>query len=326
MAEVDHRPDLRLGAGVAATIVVASLGPAVWAWSVRDRLPTAVARHWGVGGQVTGTWSLTAQLLVLGTLTLLAAGVLGTVAVVSRQPVAVRRTLSGCAVVLAAVLGASQVDALSGQLDLADPFDAPAPGAGMALGVVVGLLVAVGVGALASEPPHRRAAAGPPAAELPRLPRPVPPSPTFEARSALSRGLVAVVGLTAVAFGVPVLLGQWWVGVLALAILGPVVAMARFTTRIDGEGLRVEAAGIRLVDVPVAQVVGADVIDHLDAFWEFGGWGLRVDAHGRTGVVARSGPAISVVRADGSELVVTVDDAARAAATLNSVADAHHGR
>jgi hypothetical protein len=326
VAEVDHRPDLRLGAGLTATILAASIGPAVWAWTVRDRLPAEVARHWGVGGQVTGTWSLTAQLLVLGTVTILAGGVLGTVAVVSRQPVALRRTLSACAVVLAAVLAASQVDGLRGQLDLADPFAAPAPGAGIVLGVVLGLLLAVGVGALASEPPHRRSAAGPPAADLPRLPRPAPPSPTFETRSAVSRGLVAVVGLSAAAFGVPVLLGQWWVGVLALAILGPVVAMARFTTRIDDGGLTVKAAGLTLVDVPVAQVVGADVIDHLDAFWEFGGWGLRVDVRGRTGVVARSGPAISVVRADRSELVVTVDDAARAAATLNTVADAHHGR
>ncbi len=322
MGEVDHRPDLRLAAGVGTVTLVATVGPAVWGWAVRDRLPEEVARHWGAGGAVTGTWSMTAQLVTLGAITLGLAAVLGGVAVVSRQPVSVRRSLAACAVWLACTLGASQVDALRGQLDLADPFRAPSPDAGIAIGALGGLLVALGVAALATEPPHRRRSTGPPPASLPRAAADAPRE--LVQTAGLSRGLLTVVVVTAVLMVIPATAGLWGIAVVGLTVLVPVAVLSRFTTRIDGTGLTVRAAGLALLHVPVEQIIAVRPIDHVDALWEFGGWGLRVDVHGRTGVVSRSGPAVEVERADGSKVVVTLPEAELAAGVLNAAADRHH--
>jgi hypothetical protein len=315
----DHRPDLRLAVGLGSIVVLASAGPALWAWRVRDRLPGEVARHWGVGDQVTGTWPLATQLLVLGTITVLVAGAIGAIAVLSRQPVAVRRLLAGCAAWTATLLGAIQLDALRVQLDLADAFAAPVPVAGLLLGGVGGLVVGVAVAMLATEPPHRVLAQAPPPAELPR--HDLTPTTAYEDTPAGSRAMLAVLAGCLVVFAVPALLGSWWVLALGALVLAPVAALTRFRVRIDQDGLRVTSAGLGLVRVPLDEVASARPIDHLDAFWEFGGWGLRVDVHGRTGVVARSGPAITVTRADGSEVVVSVGDAERSAGILNALAD-----
>jgi hypothetical protein len=315
----DHRPDLRLAAGLGSVVVLASAGPALWAWPLRDRLPDEVARHWGIGEQVTGTWPLATQLLVLGTVTVLVAGAIGAVAVLSRQPVAVRRLLAGCAAWTATLLGATQLDALRVQLDLTDPFAAPAPVAGLLLGGVGGLVAGVAVATLATEPPHRVLAQVPPPAELPR--HDLAPGTAYEDTPAGSRAMLAVLAGALTLFAVPAALGSWWVLVLGLLVLAPVAALTRFRVRVDHHGLRVTSAGLVLLRVPLDEVASARPIEHLDAFWEFGGWGLRVDAHGRTGVVARSGPAIAVTRADGSEVVVSVGDAEHAAGIVNALAD-----
>jgi hypothetical protein len=315
----DHRPDFRLGAGIGAVVLVATLGPAVWALTVRDRLPEEVARHWGVGDQVTGTWPLTAQLTVLGVITAVVAAGTGAVAVLSRQPIALRRLLAGCAVWTATLLTTSQWDALRGQLDLADPYAAPAPTTGLLVGAVGGLFVAAAVAALAREPAHRTTAAAPPAPELPR--RGVSEDVSVLDAPGGSRAMVAVLVGCLVLFLVPAVLGSWWVLVVGVVCLAPLAALTRFRTRIDRDGLRVTSLGMMLVHVPMTEVAGARPIEHVNAFWEFGGWGLRVDVHGRTGVVADSGPAVVVERADGSQVVVSVTDAERAAGTINALAD-----
>ena len=53
---------------------------------------------------------------------------------------------------------------------------------------------------------------------------------------------------------------------------------------------------------------------------EFGGWGIRFGRGRRLGIVMRSGEALDVQNRNGSALVVTVDDAATAAALLKAVA------
>ncbi len=47
----------------------------------------------------------------------------------------------------------------------------------------------------------------------------------------------------------------------------------------------------------------------LNPFWEFGGWGLRLDIAGRTGVVTRRGPAIRGSTGRRERVLVTVDGA-----------------
>ena len=120
---------------------------------------------------------------------------------------------------------------------------------------------------------------------------------------------------------IPAVFGLWGVAVFGVTVLVPVVALSRFTTRIGPDGLSVRATGVPLLRVPIDQIVAARTIAHVGASWEFGSWGLRVDVQGRTGVVGRSGPAISVERADGSKVVVTLPDASTAAGLLNAAAD-----
>lgn len=340
--EIDHRPDTRLAWGVGAVVAVAVGAPVVWAWSVADRLPDEVARHWGARGQVTGTWSLGSQLALLSAIAALSAGACGWVAVVGRQPTTIRRMLAGTGVWTATVLAASQIAALAGQLDLGDPFDAPAPGGGLALGAVVGLVLGSAVAALAREPEHGVRAVGTPAPDLPRL---APggdrgsegdlssdrdragdlgdagAAPTWEAAPAASRGLLVVAGVVLVGSALPLVVGTWWPLVIGATVLVPIVGLSRFRVRIDPAGLVARSGPVTLLRVPLDEVAGADVVDHLDPFWEFGGWGLRVDVHGRTGLVSRAGEALVVTRADGSQVVATVDDARGAAATLNTLAD-----
>lgn len=371
--QVDHRPDTRLAWGVGLVTFVCVAAPAVWAATIADRLPPEVARHWGTGGRVTGSWPVSNQLLVLGTITLLVAATCGTVAVVSRQPLSVRRVLAGAGAWTAVLLAVTQVGALLGQLDLADPRQAPAPGESVAIGAVLGLVVGALVAALAREPEHAIVATQPPEPALPRLDThaattdvvatgavatddagsddagsddghaddpssddagTAEPSsddaladvdgPTWRATAAPSRGLLVVAAIVLTVSALPALAGSPWPLVFGAVVAVPLLVTSRFTVTVDGAGLRVRAAPLTLLEVPLEQVAGADVVEHLDPFWEFGGWGLRVDVHGRTGLVSRAGEALSVTRADGSEVVVTVDDARAAAATLNTLADRRH--
>jgi len=58
---------------------------------------------------------------------------------------------------------------------------------------------------------------------------------------------------------------------------------------------------------------------NVEALGSFGGWGWR-RVPGALGVVLRSGEALRVERKEGHALVVTVDDAATAAALLTALA------
>ena len=68
----------------------------------------------------------------------------------------------------------------------------------------------------------------------------------------------------------------------------------------------------------------AQVVRDLDPFWEFGGWGLRVDLGGRTAIVDRRGPAVRIMHGDGSEVFVTTDEPHHVAGILNTAADRAH--
>lgn len=95
---------------------------------------------------------------------------------------------------------------------------------------------------------------------------------------------------------------------------------ARFTVRIDDEGLSARA----LTGWPTFRVPAADV-DHVDVgeiapFAEFGGWGLRWIGGGAMGIVLRTGEGIRISRKSGKSLAITLDDAATAASVLMAAA------
>lgn len=104
---------------------------------------------------------------------------------------------------------------------------------------------------------------------------------------------------------------------LALVV---VVAHVRFTVTVDRRGLRVRSVlGFPRATVPADEVLHAEVVE-VAPLRQFGGWGYRVGAGGRAGIVLRKGPALQVERTGSRVFVVTVDDAATGAALLNTLA------
>jgi hypothetical protein len=90
--------------------------------------------------------------------------------------------------------------------------------------------------------------------------------------------------------------------------------------RVDADGVSVRGpAGWPRTHVALADVASATPVT-VEALGSFGGWGWR-RVPGALGVVLRSGPALRVERKEGHALVVTVDDAATAAALLTTLVD-----
>jgi hypothetical protein len=97
--------------------------------------------------------------------------------------------------------------------------------------------------------------------------------------------------------------------------------MASFHVRVSAAGLTVRSTfGWPRTTVPADEVERADVVQ-VRPVHDFGGYGWRLGRQGRTGVVVRAGEALEVTRTGGRALVVTVDDAADAAALLNTMAE-----
>ncbi|MDR2281428.1 MAG: hypothetical protein LBE07_11315 [Gordonia sp. (in: high G+C Gram-positive bacteria)] len=145
-----------------------------------------------------------------------------------------------------------------------------------------------------------------------------------------SRGLLALTWLiagltigTAVvgwACGLP-MTAVWASAVASLIVVAALTSSLSFHVRIDGSGLTIRS----IAGFPRWHVAAADIIDvrliSVRAIGQFGGYGVRL-ANGRTGVILRSGEALEVHRRTGRPIVLTVDDAATAAAVLTAVSSA----
>lgn len=111
-----------------------------------------------------------------------------------------------------------------------------------------------------------------------------------------------------------------WLTVIVSLVLGSLFTLISWHVVVDRRGLTVTGAlGFPRFRIPLDDVVAARATT-LNAFSEFGGWGLRIGRSGEWGVVVRSGDTIEVERKRGAPFVVTVDDAATGAALLTSLA------
>jgi hypothetical protein len=132
---------------------------------------------------------------------------------------------------------------------------------------------------------------------------------------ALPIGAVLVIVAVFTILGLPV-----WLTIIVGLLLASLVTMLAWHVVVDRRGLTVTGMlGFPRFHIPVENVVAATAID-INAFGEFGGWGVRVGRSGDWGVVVRSGDAIEVERKHGAPFVVTVDDAATGAGLLTSLA------
>lgn len=294
-------------------------------WSWAHELPDPVAVHWGADGAADGFGSVTSQLVVLAvTVTLLSAAAWALAFWLGRDA-STRSLATGTSLGLAVFLTVLVVGGLAAQRGLDDAADVGPLGGTIGLAVGAGL-VAGALVAFAQPGDPARPATGAVPADAERLP--LGPgeraawtrTATGSAAVAIGGGATAVVAGLALALDLPGL----WLLVLALGAL--LAATAVFRVRVDGTGLTVRSAlGWPRLHVPADEVVAARTT-RVRPLGDFGGWGYRVGAGGRTGVVLRSGGALEVERTGGRVFVVTVDDAGTAAALLNTFADRDRGR
>jgi hypothetical protein len=316
-APVPHRAATTLLTLVVPLAVMVATVALALAW--RDRLPDPVASHWGPDG-VDGASSFAGLLSIVPLLGLPAAVLAWWFAFAAGRSALSRRTAAAVALWTSTFTCALTVVTLSAQLDVDHWSQARDLDGGLALTFAVPVVVAL-LGAWATPGDGPAPAASPVPDTAPRLPLPDGGQAAWLRRvDWVHPGVIValVVGFSALMGAVT---RSWWfpvtVGVFLLAVL---LGLSGWTVTVDARGLVAKARlpRPRLV-VPLDEVEHAEVVT-VHPLREFGGWGLRVGLGGRVGVVVRSGEAIEVTRTGGRRVVVTVDDAATAAALLNTLA------
>lgn len=298
-----------------AVLAGATLVAASWA----DDLPDPVAVHWGAHGP-DGFGGLTSAILPMVVVGLLTSVGFWALSFWAGRSAATRRIAAGTSVGLAVFLGGILLGGLAGQRGLADAHDAP----GLATTILVAALAGVVCGALAaavSPGDPERPATAPIDPHAPRLALSGSERAVWQ-RTATSRSMVVVAAVAAVTvLAVTVVTRVWALGLLTVAIVALIATMAVFDVTVDDRGLVAKGLlGWPRLEVPLDEVVAARATTVVPVR-DYGGWGYRVGRGGRIGVVLRKGEALEVRRTGERVAVVTVDDAATAAALLNTLAD-----
>lgn len=291
--------------------------------SLSTRLPDPLATHFSIDGRADG-YSATHGFLTEFLVALLVLGVGFGLLSRLRVPSAATPWLIATGYALAAGLGFPLCLTLLGNADVADASAVRLPPWQLAMTFVVVLLAgALGrlLGGVAPRPPKPEPAAAP------RLDLPAGTTAGWS-RTVSSPPLVALGALMLSAGLVLVLVGGGLSGVPLLASGAVVLAVTSVRVTVDRRGLTLAPtllpAGIRFRRIPLDQVAEA-ASRQIVPFAEFGGWGYRIRSD-RSGLVLRSGEGMVVLLTSGRQFMVTVDDAATAAALLNTYADRARSR
>ncbi|MPV38315.1 SdpI family protein [Georgenia subflava] len=309
--------------GVILPVLITGTGWVLVA-SMLPRLPEQVALHWGVDGvdRVGPVSELVTVNAVLGGISLV---VLAVLAVVTGRTSLTRRLVLGLATGSAVFFTGLLLTQVLAQVDLTDPYAAREPDLAMTLTTVAAVVAGGLAAALAGGDPDLPATTALPG-DAPRTALGAGERAVWTRRVTATRSMRRWGGLAlALYIGFSLWLAlvtdSWFVALLMLAIVPLVLTMLVWDVRVDATGLAARGAmGWPRQHVPASEVERAEVIE-VSPFAEFGGWGLRTNVTGATGVVIRRGEAISVARSGGRRFVVTVDDAAAGAALLNTFAE-----
>lgn len=308
----------------ALAVILLAAASVIAVWLVRDDLPVQIAVHWGADGRPDGFAGVTEVLVTNAVMMLVFPLFLWGLGLGVRQ----ERMMAAVSLGMGAFLGVVLVGSVLAQRGSVEAMEARGT-AFIWIGTLTGLLVGALVWLVAR---RKRAdyavASAPPSGDMPTL----RVSPTTRVAWTGHTRVTGWIWLFAAIALVPMLVmavvfvanGNWSDAVFMLLIglgLGLFVlgaAYARVT--IDARGVRVRGVGvIRWVDVPLANIQAAEVTT-ADPMGDFGGYGRRVALGGeREGMVTSKGEAILIERADERPMVVTIDDARRAAATLNTL-------
>ena len=303
-----------------AIVVVAALAMLSWL----PELPDPVATHWGPGG-VDGfgpAWPL--MLLPLGIVVIVSGLALGT-AWESAVDGAIgwsHKFLLVIGVWLSCFIGVGVAGSLVDQRGLAEAADAPDPGRWLGIGGAAGLVLAAAAWFVL---PKARALDD-------EGVEPEPLEVSASERVFWSRGtrfgwgvltligvvLLVVLGVTTVAAATAD--GSARFAVAAIAVVIAVVIVAVLATgwwwvTVDWRGLIVRSLiGWPRISIPLDGIRSVRTVRVNPS--EFGGWGWRWTPGRRSGIIMRAGEAIEVVRTDGRQFTVTVDDAGTGSAAL----------
>jgi len=312
-----------LALGLPLAILLAAVA---WAVSLLPRLPDPVATHWGADGLPDGFGSPAQTLVMLVALVIPFTVGMWALGFFLGSASSTRRLAVFVSVWFAVAICGLIVGSLAVQQGLADA--AEAPGVGTSIGISFAAGAVLGVLAVLLVPgdrPQPTSAPVPDTAE--RLVLRAGEQAAW-VRTVEMPGLRVLVGasvaLVIVSAGVMVLSDRA-VGAVTAASLAAaaalIVVLGRWTVTVDHNGLSARCALPRpRTIVPLDEVESAELIE-VRPLADFGGWGYRVGAGGRVGIVLRAGEAILVHRTGGRQLVVTVDDAETGAALLNTLAD-----
>lgn len=309
-------------------VLLVALGVAVQL-VLLPQMPVTIAVHWNASGEADGfapawTQPLATVALGLGLPLLIALTSLPGLRRGDRGPT--YRLMGATAAALSALVTVALTWTFAAQAGLESSADAPSVWGALAASFVAAIVVG---GAAWFVQPHEDStdAAAPPATPLAlganeRV--------LWMRTTAMSRGaailVVAAVLLIAGAAVVAWVTGAepllaWLLTGIALLLLAFAATTLAFHVRVDDTGLHVESAlGIPRFHVPLVDIASAARVD-VNPMGEFGGWGLRLSAGRRFGVVLRTGQAIEVHRRSGRRFVVTVDDAETGAALLEALVD-----
>ncbi|MGW6983822.1 DUF1648 domain-containing protein [Streptomyces sp. NPDC054932] len=299
-------------AGVLALLVALPL-------AARGGLGDPLATHWNALGEPDGALPLRAVVLVPTTIWLVLVGGAACLRAARRWRGAV---LVSCGVLLAG----EQAAIVRANLHHGDWRDADSVTVGAVVTVVVASAAAL-VGMLASRRPASPAAGTGrgPRMEIPPGERRVWLSRTVNPWLHLLSAVAGVVALAALAVGVGDPAKPMWLLILPFAFVSmTVLACSSVRVRIAERGMDVAFGplGWPVRRWDAADIEWARAENRTPA--QVGGWGYRLSGLGTT-VMLRSGECL-VVRARGRDFAVSVDDAERAAALLNSVAGARTER
>ena len=304
------------GGAALALLLAAALVAASWA----DELPDPVAVHWSGNGGPDGYSSLAGAIGVgLG---------IGAACVVLFSAItwfwgrtaSTRRMMAATTVWTAGLIALALVGILDQQRGLTDAHQAGAITGVVLVAVLVPLLPSVAA-ALLVHPDPPLPATGAVAGDAPRATLGRDERGAWVGRASGRALPVVVLGTTILLVAVAVAAQLWFLLAVALALTVLLLTMASFHVRVSAAGLTVRSTfGWPRTTVPADEVERADVVQ-VRPVHDFGGYGWRLGRQGRTGVVVRAGEALEVTRTGGRALVVTVDDAADAAALLNTMAE-----